>query len=160
MSAFKIVPLACEHRKWAAQLIEEHWGSVKIVTRGKIYDTSALPGFVALKQGKPVGLATYRIEGEQCEMISLDSLVEGFGIGSALVDAVRKTAASRGCKRFWLITTNDNLKAVGFYQKRGFRLVAVHRDALKETRRLKPGLPLVGMDGIPLRDEIELEMLL
>jgi hypothetical protein len=52
------------------------------------------------------------------------------------------------------------MDAVRFYQKRGFRLVAVHRRALEETRRLKPSLPETGIDGIPLRDEIELEILL
>jgi hypothetical protein len=58
-----------------------------------------------------------------------------------------------------LVTTNDNLNALRFYQKRGFVLVAVHRNALEVSRKLKPEIPLVGMDSIPLRDEIELEMM-
>jgi GNAT superfamily N-acetyltransferase len=130
------------------------------VTRGKVHDTSELPGFTAIVGDEPLGLATYRIHGDQCEMVSLNSLVEGIGIGSALVDAVAGQAREHGCRRLWLITTNDNLDAVHFYQKRGFHLVAVHRNALEQTRRLKPGLPLTGIDGIALRDEIELEMLL
>lgn len=157
---FEIQPLTPEHRAWASSLIEEHWGSVRIVTRGKVHDTSALPGFVALRAAEPVGLATFRIEKDQCEMVSLDSLVQGKGIGTALTRAVRHAAAAAGCRRLWLITTNDNLAAVRFYQKRGFHLVAVHRDALEETRRLKPTLPAAGIDDIPLRDEIELELLL
>jgi DNA-3-methyladenine glycosylase I len=103
-------------------------------------------------------LVTYRIEGEACEIVSLDSTIETIGIGSALIQAVRDTAASAGCKRLWLVTTNDNMAALRFYQKRGFVLVAVHRNALDESRRLKPEIPLVGIDGIPLRDEIELEL--
>jgi ribosomal protein S18 acetylase RimI-like enzyme len=158
MSSFDIVPLSQEHRAWADKLIQDHWGSGEIVTRGKVHDTSGLPGFVALRDGRPVGLTTYRIEGGECEMISLDSLAERIGIGSALVEAVMREASSRGCTRLWLITTNDNAAAVRFYQKRGFHLVAVHRNALEETRRLKPCLPRVGLDEIPLRDEIELEM--
>jgi ribosomal protein S18 acetylase RimI-like enzyme len=157
---FEIRPLTPRDRAWASSLIEEHWGSVMIVTRGKIHDTSALPGFVALQDAEPVGLATYTIEADQCEMVSLDSLVEGMGIGTALTQAVRHAAAAAGCKRLWLITTNDNLAAVRFYQRRGFHLVAVHRNALEETRRLKPTLPATGIDDIPLRDEIELELLL
>ena len=160
MNHMEVIPLAREDRAWAEKLIQDHWGSVKIVTRGRIHDTSALPAYVVLRDGRPVGLTTYRIEGDECEMISLDSLVEGIGIGSTLVEAVRREASSRGCRRLWLITTNDNTKALRFYQKRGFHLVAVHRGALEETRRLKPGLPRVGLDGIPLRDEIELEMYL
>lgn len=160
MAAFTIEPLGDTHRAWANHLIEEHWGAVKIVTRGRIHDASVLPGFVAVKDAEPTGLTTYSIAGIGCEIVSLDSLVEGMGIGTALVSAVRQEALGSGCTRLWLITTNDNLKAVRFYQKRGFHLVAVHRDALEVTRKLKPGLPLTGIDGIPLRDEIELEMVL
>jgi ribosomal protein S18 acetylase RimI-like enzyme len=157
---FEIHPLTAEYRPWADNLIEQHWGSVKIVTRGRVHDVSTLPGFVAVKDGNPTALVTYRIEGDQCEMVSLDSLIEGLGIGTALIDAVRRTAVEARCKRLWLITTNDNLAAVRFYQKSGFHLAALHRDALAETRRLKPSLPERGIDGIPLRDEIELELIL
>jgi len=90
----------------------------------------------------------------------MNSLVEGKGIGSALIDAVKSVAATAGCKRLWLITTNDNTNAMHFYQKRGFQLVAVHRNAMEKSRLLKPEIPLTNHDGIPIRDEIELEMVL
>ena len=160
MERFGIVDLSSEYRQWAIGLIKDHWGATVVVTRGRVHDTSDLPGFVALARDEPEGLATYRIDGEECELVTLDSLMEGIGIGSALVDSVAQAARRKGCRRLWLITTNDNLDAIHFYQKRGFHLVAVHRDALEETRRLKPELPLTGIDGIPLRDEIELELLL
>jgi ribosomal protein S18 acetylase RimI-like enzyme len=131
---------------------------VIIITRGWIHDTSALPGFVAIRDGEPVGLVTFSIKGDECEITTLDSLVEGIGIGSTLVEEVKRVALDQECTRLWLITTNDNVKALRFYQKRGFCLVAVHRNALDQTRRLKPSLPLTGIDGIPLRDEIELEL--
>ncbi len=81
-------------------------------------------------------------------------------IGTALIDAVKDVATMAHCKRLWLITANDNMAALRFYQKRGFLLVAVYRNAVEQSRRLKPEIPLVGIDGIPLRDEIELELLL
>jgi ribosomal protein S18 acetylase RimI-like enzyme len=160
MAPFEVERLGEVHRAWAGRLIEDHWGSTNIVTRGRIHDASALPGFVAVRDDRPVGLATYSIKGTECEMVSLDSLVERIGIGTSLIEAVKSEAVRAGCSRLWLITTNDNLHAVGFYQRRGFTLVAIHRNALDVTRKLKPGLPLKGIDGIPLRDEIELEMLL
>jgi ribosomal protein S18 acetylase RimI-like enzyme len=95
-----------------------------------------------------------------CEVISIDALEEGRGIGSALLLAVVYAAGSAGCRRVWLITTNDNVNALRFYQKRGFRLVALYPDAVTASRRIKPEIPLVGNDGIPLRDELELEKLL
>ncbi len=107
-----------------------------------------------------MGLVTYRIEGQACEVVTLDSLEANIGIGTALVEAVREAATQAGCTRLWLITTNDNMDALRFYQKRGLRLVAVHRDAVTEARRSKPQIPWIGNDGIPLRDEIELELML
>jgi ribosomal protein S18 acetylase RimI-like enzyme len=158
MERFQVVPIGEDRRRWAMGLLEERWGSVKIVTRGKVHDASRLPGFVALKDGEPVGLTTYRIDGAACEMVSLDSLDEGEGIGTALLEMAKNAALDAGCRRLWLITTNDNLHAVRFYQKRGFHLVAVHRDAMEISRKIKPSIPPTGIDGIPIRDEIELEI--
>ena len=94
----------------------------------------------------------------ECEVITLNSLRAEIGVGSSLLGAAREAARAASCRRIWLITTNDNLAALKFYQKRGWRLAAIHRDALEESRRLKPEIPRVGIDGIPLRDEIELEI--
>ncbi len=146
--------------QWVPRLLSERWGSTRIVTRGRVHAADKVPGFAAVRGREPVGLVTYRISGGECEIISLDSLVERQGIGSALIRAVRAVAAAAGCRRLWLVTTNDNLAAIRFYQKRGFLLVAIHRDALELSRRLKPQIPFIGRDGIPLRDEIELELLL
>jgi GNAT superfamily N-acetyltransferase len=107
-----------------------------------------------------VGLVTYNIVDDSCEIVTLNSTYPSSGIGTALVEAVRDIAIKSACKRLWLITTNDNLNALRFYQKRSFVLVAVHRNALELSRKLKPEIPMIGNHGIPLRDEIELEMML
>ena len=156
----QVEELTALYREWAMRLVTERWGSTRMVTRGSLYDLAAVPGFVALTGGSPVGLLTYRISGQGCEILSLDSTAEGQGVGTALLEAVRTAAANQGCRRLWLITTNDSMHALRFYQKRGFRLVTVYRNALDESRKLKPEIPRVGIDGIPLRDEIELEMVL
>jgi DNA-3-methyladenine glycosylase I len=160
VKTFQIRPLNKGDHDWLARFLEEHWGSTKIVSRGRICYADELPGFIAVREDKPVGLVTYRIDGDACEIVTINSLVEGVGIGSALLDAVKDIVASAKCKRLWLVTTNDNLAALRFYQKRGFLLVAVYRNALEQSRRLKPEIPLVGIDGILLRDEIELELFL
>jgi len=143
---------------WIVDLLINRWGSTKIVTRGVLHDADRLPAFVTVADDERVGLATYRIYGNQCEMISLDSLRESIGVGSALIEAVKDAARKAGCSRLWLITTNDNLHAIRFYQRRGFALVAVHDNAVEESRKLKPGIPLFGIDGLPIRDEIEFEI--
>jgi GNAT superfamily N-acetyltransferase len=136
----------------------EHWGGEEMITRGNVYRPEQLEGFV-FEEGKEwLGLITFFIQGGECEVTSLDSLREEKGIGTRLIDKAVDEARARKCNRLFLITTNDNLHALGFYQKRGFELVTVYRGAVNESRKRKPSIPLVGMDGIPLRDEIELEI--
>jgi ribosomal protein S18 acetylase RimI-like enzyme len=158
--ALKIRPLSPADRDWVAGHIVEHWGAETVVTHGALYRPAALPGFVAELDGKTVGLVTFHIAGDACEIVTLDSLRPDQGIGTALIEAVKAAADAAGCRRLWLITTNDNLHALSFYQKRGFRLAAVHPGAVNESRKLKPEIPLIGNDGIPIRDEIELEIVL
>ena len=154
-TALRIVPLDDVWRDWAhAQL--EAWGMLLVVTRGELYDLTDSPGLVALRGEEPVGMLTYRLDGAACEVMSLESMVENIGAGTALLEAVAEIAREVGCRRLWLITTNDNLHAVGFYQRRGFHIAAIHVNAVAQSRKLKPQIPLMGMDGIPLRDEIEM----
>ncbi len=160
MRDFVIRPLTEGDRPWAGALIKREWAGPKIVTRGKVHYPDKYPGFIAVKNDKPAGLVTYNIVGKNCEITTMNSLKENIGIGSALLDAVKDAAKKQGCKLLWLITSNDNTHALKFYQKYGLKLVAVHRDAIAKSRRLKPEIPLTGKDGIEIRDEIELEMIL
>jgi N-acetylglutamate synthase-like GNAT family acetyltransferase len=106
-----------------------------------------------------VGLITVHIGEKECEITTLDSLDESIGVGTALVEAVENWAREAGIERLWLVTTNDNLEALKFWQKRGYELVSVHRNAIADARRIKPQIPITGLNGITIRDEIELEKL-
>jgi RimJ/RimL family protein N-acetyltransferase len=160
VKTYRIRPVNKEDKAWIIDLCNQRWAGPMQITRGRAHYVDKHPGFIAVQDDKPVGLITYNIDGDQCEITLLNSLSEGKGVGTALIEAVKDAAARGGCQRLWLITTNDNTKALRFYQKRGFLLVAVHRNAVEKSRRLKPDIPLIGDDGIPIRDEIELEMVL
>lgn len=136
----------------------EHWDGEEMITRGNIYHPEQLDGFVLEDGNEWIGLLTFFVKDNECEVTSFDSLREGHGIGTKLINAVMDEARKQNCRRVFLITTNDNMHALRFYQKRGFELVALYRGAVNESRKLKPSIPLTGFDGIPLRDEIELEM--
>lgn len=138
----------------------QHWGAEFVVAHGVVYRPDMLEGFIAEDDDEWVGEITYTFSGDECELVSLDSLHEGQGIGTKLINAVLEEARQQNSKRLWLITTNDNLHALGFYQRRGFELVKINRGAVNESRMLKPAIPLIGANNIPLRDEIELEMIL
>jgi GNAT superfamily N-acetyltransferase len=152
-----IDPVTDDDRAWVTDLLRTHWGSAAIVTRGTVHRADQLPGFVARQDGRRAGLATYTVTGDEVELVTLNSLVPNIGIGTQLVNAVINVATERSCTRLWLITTNDNTPAQRFYARRGFSIVAVHRDAITTSRRLKPEIPETGINGIPVRDEIELQ---
>jgi GNAT superfamily N-acetyltransferase len=136
-------------------MLTNQWGAVRVVSRGTMHHPDKLPGFIIAG----MGALTYHIEDDECEVVTLNSLVEGRGVGSALIAAARSVAQENDCKRLWLITTNDNMHALRFYQKQGFMIAALHRNAIAASRRLKPEIPEIGFDGIPIRDEIELEII-
>jgi cytidine deaminase/N-acetylglutamate synthase-like GNAT family acetyltransferase len=145
-------------RQWIDEFTAAHWGAEIIVVHKTVYRPSTLPGFKATLGDRVLGLATYHIEVPACELVTLNSVEESRGVGTALIDAVKEEARRSGCTRLWLITTNDNLRALEFYQRKGFTIAAVYPNALAESRKIKPQIPLVGANGIPLRDEIEMEM--
>ena len=156
----QIMPIAKTDRTWIEALLQKYWGSTQVVSRGQLHQADHLPGFVAVLWGQSVGLVTYHLVDRQCELVTINSLVERQGIGTALIDAVRVEATRANCTRLWLVTTNDNLAALRFYQKRGFSLARLHPNAVERSRQLKPEISLTGQHGIPIRDEIELEMLI
>jgi ribosomal protein S18 acetylase RimI-like enzyme len=153
-----IRPLVNSDRDWVERLIVERWGSEGVVGRGRVWKPAELPGFAAFEGGRCVGLVTYELDGESCEVVTIDALDEGRGVGTALLEAVEAVAREAGCVRVQLLTTNNNLRALAFYQKRGFRLVGLVPGAIDEERKLKPSIPNVDAKGLPIRDELHLEL--
>ncbi|MFC7370261.1 GNAT family N-acetyltransferase [Fictibacillus iocasae] len=140
-----------------SEFFAEHWGSSQMVVSTGVYECSLLDGFVVTSEcGVIKGLITFQIDRSICEIISLDSIEEGRGIGTALLKQTEKKAAVNHCKTMKLITTNDNVEALRFYQKRGYILSKLLPNAVEKARVLKPSIPHIGNHGIPLRDEIEL----
>ena len=136
----------------------EHWDGEEMVTHGIVHRPEQLDGYVVEDGKEWIGLITFLVKDDECEVASLDSLRGGQGIGTKLINTVLAEARKQNCRRVFLSTTNDNMNALRFYQKRGFELVAIHRGAVNEARKIKPSIPLTGFGDIPLRDEIELEM--
>jgi ribosomal protein S18 acetylase RimI-like enzyme len=153
-------PVEESERAWLAERLVAGWGAVLIARKGELRDASVLPALVAERDGEPLGLLTYEVVGDELEVMSIESWDEGSGVGSALLAAALDAGRVAGCRRVWLITTNDNLRALRFYQRRGMRLVALYPGVVAAARARKPSIPLVGQDGISVTDELELETLL
>jgi ribosomal protein S18 acetylase RimI-like enzyme len=154
-------PAAPADDPWRLALLNEHFGSPIVVGHGVVYDAGALPALVCIgSAGDRAGVVSYQITEGQLEIVSIDAKTPRQGTGTALLEAAVSVARSRGCRRAWLVTTNDNLDALRFYQRRSWRLVQVNRGAVDVARVLKPQIPTVGGYGIEIHDEIELEYLL
>ncbi|GAA2893073.1 N-acetyltransferase [Actinoplanes cyaneus] len=154
MSALRVRRAGADDRATVQRLVSEAWHGSLLVVHGVTYDAAGLPALIAERDGEVAGLLTYHLDGDALEIVSLNAFTTGAGVGSALVEAARELAPAR----LWVVTTNDNLDALRFYQRRGFRIVAVAPDAVDAARRIKPSIPLIGEHGIPLRDEITLEI--
>ncbi len=150
-------PLTLADRALLREVLAREWGGVEIVSRGRVHDAGQAEAIGAFRDTHLVGLATYVTEDGECELLTLNAFEPRRGIGSALLKAVTGAAREAGCRRLWLITTNENRDAISFYERRGMRLVAVHRDALDESRRLKPSIPEFAADGTRISDELEFE---
>ncbi|HEY3629441.1 MAG TPA: GNAT family N-acetyltransferase [Jatrophihabitantaceae bacterium] len=161
--AVNVRPIDDDEREQVTKLLTERWGSTVVVSRGERHDLRALPTIVAEQDGEIVGVVTYAPgppDQGSAEITSLDALRPDRGVGTALLDAVIDVALSNGWRRLWLVTTNDNTHALRFYQRRGWDLVAVHRDAVDDARATKPEIPERGNDDIAIRHELELELVL
>ena len=137
--------------------IIKDWGSEILVSRGKTYKAQDLDGILVYENGKIIGLGLYYIKND-CEIVLLETFVQNKGIGTEIIEKIKEIAKSKGCKRIWLVTTNSNINAIKFYQKRGFYISNIYINAIEKAREIKPEIPKIAENGIEIRDEIEFEI--
>jgi len=155
---YDIKYITSENREKVNNILIEEWESTNIIVRGKIIDGTNLDGFVAIQNDTIIGVITYVIEENECEIISLNSFILNRGIGTSLIEKIKQIAKDKKCERLKLITTNDNIRAIEFYQRRGFNFSNIYLNAMELSRKLKPQIPLFAENGLPIRDEIEFEI--
>jgi GNAT superfamily N-acetyltransferase len=153
-----IRPTDADDAGWMRPVIIAKWKTELVSRRGRLVCPAELPGFVAAVSSVFAGLVTYDIVGDSCEIVTLNSIIERRGVATHLLEAVRRVAQEASCRRLWLVTTNDQLPVMTFLQKRGFVMTRVHRRAAEKARRHSLAVPQFGWTGIPVRDEIELEL--
>jgi GNAT superfamily N-acetyltransferase len=138
--------------------LHQRWGGLRVIVHGEIFEAHRLPALIA---GEKDGLATFRIEQtnqiKAAELMTLDAVTANQGVGTALIEALITRLRAEAIPVLRVTTTNDNLNALRFYQRRGFRMVEVRPGAVDKARFIKPSISLIGEYGIPIRDEIEFE---
>lgn len=151
-----MIRLTNKHRDMVKDFISTHWADESVIINGEAIKPAEEKGFIIFNSVEIIGLITYRQKERMYEILTLNSLIENQGVGSALIKTLIDEANQKHIKSINVVTTNDNTKAIRFYQKHGFIISAIRINELKHSRSLKPSIPLKGNDNIPLRDEIEL----
>ncbi|MEO8457435.1 MAG: GNAT family N-acetyltransferase [Chloroflexota bacterium] len=136
---------------------QANWGLPVVSTR-RSYLPEDVQGLVYRDEwGEPQGLVTWHIDGDHAEIVSVDAYQQGRHIGGRLLHAAEAELHKRGVRQLMIVTTNDNLRALGFSVRHGYRLTRIDADGMERVRKLKTDVPLLGHEGIPLRDMLELE---
>src|SRR5262245_7136348 len=155
---FEIRPIT--DRAFLEDLLRLRWSGGALMLRGKIVHPKDVEALAAYHDGRLVGVATWRLEGPVMYLVTLNNISDQRGVGLVLLDAMKTFGREKGSALLRVIVTNDNLNAPGFYQRRGFRIIAVHTGAIDVIRGMMPHIPEMGANRIPIRDEIELEIAL
>jgi glyoxylase-like metal-dependent hydrolase (beta-lactamase superfamily II)/GNAT superfamily N-acetyltransferase len=153
-------PIVGSDRSVVEEILVRHWGSEIQVVNGKLHRVCELPGILAEQGDTVVGLITFRFVDDACEIMTLNSMAPGRGIGRRLIDRVVDGARQADCRRVTVVTTNDNWLAQRLYQRAGFTLAEARINAVARSRQLKSSIPLTGIDDISIRDELAFELLL
>jgi GNAT superfamily N-acetyltransferase len=153
---FEIRPVT--DRAFLDELLRLRWSGGALMLRGKIVHPKDVEAIAAYHDGRLAGVATWRLEGPVIYLATLNNITEQRGVGVALLEAIKQLGRQKGSALLRVIVTNDNLNALGFYQRRGFHIIAVHPGAIDTIRGLLPNIPTMGANRIPIRDEIELEI--
>jgi uncharacterized damage-inducible protein DinB/N-acetylglutamate synthase-like GNAT family acetyltransferase len=160
--AVEVRPFTTDDAGWAAELLDRELAGRLQARRGELIDVLDGEGLVAWRGGERVGLATFRDDGPgRIELSALVATERAGGIGSALVNGLADEGRKRGVGEIRATTTNDNLDALAFYQRRGFVLEELRGGAVEGSRSaIKPGIPRHAANGLPIRDEIEVVLVL
>src|SRR4051794_14814848 len=154
LAGVRVLSRRANDRVAVEAFLAEH-GSLRVARRGELLDSLDHPALLMWAGDDLVGVATYVVDGEACELLTLHAQHRYVGVGTALLEAVVTAARVAGCWRLWVVTTNDNVDALRFYQRRGFRLAQLRTGAVEASREtLKPEIPPIGAHDIPLRDEL------
>lgn len=158
MSSVTVRPITPSDTEFVRGQLVRHFVSPEIWSRDVPFRADALPGFLGEVGGVPCGHITVHHGERETEVITLVSERENIGLGHALLSRAIEESRSRGDWRLFLTTSNDNLRALGFYQRRGIRIVAVIPGAIDRSRAREGGIPTHAANGIPIHDELELEI--
>jgi len=142
----------------ARELFARDFGRTKIVAYGAVMDIDQMPALVAVRYADPSGALAYRLHGDALHIVALatDPMWQRSGVGGHLVAEAELIARRLNLRRLVVSTTNDNLPALYFYQRRGYRMT----DFVPSSIIMHTGQEVAGFAGIPVRDEVRLEKLL
>jgi ribosomal protein S18 acetylase RimI-like enzyme len=140
----------------AMALFRRDFGRATVIGFGDSMVIEDCPMLVAEMRGELAGALAYRLLPDALHIVALatDPMWQRSGVATHLEGEATFIAQRHGVSRLLFATTNDNLPALYFYQRRGWTITGVVIGGMLEHFGGQPG---VGFSGIPVRDEIRLE---
>src|SRR5215831_7846323 len=144
-----------EDRTVVRDLFSRDFGRTRIVAFGELMDLDQMPALVAVMHAEPAGALAYRLLGDALHIVALatDPMWQRSGVGGHLIAEAELLARRLQLKRLVVATTNDNLPALYFYQRRGYVLIHLEPNSIIHHTQQQ----VSGFAGIPVRDEVRLE---
>ncbi|HEX5297943.1 MAG TPA: GNAT family N-acetyltransferase [Streptosporangiaceae bacterium] len=113
---------------------------------------------VAVSGGEVIGHLQLTGTGDPCQAeiknMAVHEDFQGQGVGRRLVQAAAGLAAAEAVTTLLVATAAADIGNLRFYQRQGFRMRSVERDAFTPATGYPPGLRI---DGIELRDRVWLD---
>ena len=144
-----------DDRRAARELFNQDFGRTKIVAFGELMDVEEMPALVAVRHSTPSGALAYRLLGDALHVVALatDPMWQRSGVAAYLLAEAELLARRLKLGRLLVATTNDNLPALYFYQRHGYRLTELIPNSVADHTHQEEA----GFAGIPVRDEVRLE---
>ena len=154
-SEYKVQQASCDDVEVLEELVKLFWGDPIQLMFNQTFRVAQEPAITAKKDGNIIGFISYNDFRKNAVLIMALGILPGFqgcGIGRTLVEQVENYAKSQGKQQLLVVTSNDNLPALAFYQRHGFQLFEVAPNVIAE----KLGGQKPGFARIPIRDELRL----
>ncbi len=141
-------------RDAAQALFARDFRRAETVTFGETVVLDNAEALIADMQGEIGGALAWRVDDATFRILALatDPMWQRAGVGGYLLAEAELLARKKRVAHMLVTTTNDNLPALYFYQRHGYRITAVVLDSLTPSADRRPA----GFGGIPVRDEIRL----
>lgn len=144
-----------DDRQRARDIFDGEFGGRQLVADGQRVSLEHADLLVAETEGGVTGALAWHRRDDALHIMALatDPMWQRSGVGGYLLAEAELLARRLSLRRIRVTISNDNIPALYFYQRRGYRLTAILTDSLSSQPANRG---LIGFADIPIVDEVQL----